>query len=225
MAKGLKPVQRVKKKEIKEDKLVTTYFQAREYYKKNQKNILRIGGGAIALIVLIVFWVQSRGSAEYDAAYELGVALSTVQMTEPTAIAGQFEQIADRYAGTTAGNEALLYSAQMKRTAGDLEAALAAYENYVNKGKKDLYLYPAALAGQAACLEDLDRFAEAAESYLKAANSHRNFFLAPRYLLDAARCYKLAGMNDQARQQYEIVSSQYPDTDFAMEAEKELKRI
>jgi tetratricopeptide (TPR) repeat protein len=225
MAKGLKPVQRVKKKEIKEDKLVTTYFQARDYYNTHKKNFLRIGGSAIALIVLIVFWVQSRGSAEYDAAYELGVALTTIQQTEPSAIAGQFEQISDRYQGTTAGNEAMLYAAQMKRTAGNLEEAMLAYDNYIRNGKKDLYLYPAALVGKAACLEDLGRYEEAAESYLKGANTHRDFFATPRYLLDAARCYKAAGMSEQAKQQYEIVASNYQDTDFAVEAEKELKRI
>ena len=83
MAKGLKPLRHVKKKEIKEDKLVTTYFQTRDYFEENKKKIFQIGGGLIALIVLVTFWVSSKKGAEYDASYELGVAMATSAEAEP----------------------------------------------------------------------------------------------------------------------------------------------
>ncbi len=225
MAKGLKPLQHIKKKEIKEDKLVTTYFQVRDYMDQNKKNLIKYGGGGLLLIALVVFWFSSKSGAEYDASYELGVAMMVAGQSEPAALADNFAQIADRYNGTTAGNEALLYAAQMKRMANLNEEALEAYNNYIRRGDKGKFLYPAAFCGKAACLEDLNRFEEAAETYLRAASSHRDFFMAPRFILDAARCYRLADMPDQARTQYEAVIEQYPDTDFSREAESGIRKI
>ena len=225
MAKGVKPVRRVKKKELKEDKLVTTFFQARDYYEEHSKNLWRIGLAALLILVVAVFWVRSKTGAEAQASYELGVAALAAQQGNPAQMAESFAQIAERYQGTTAGNEALLYTAQTKHMAGLSEEALKAYENYIQKGRKEKYLYPAALAGKAACLEDLGRFGEAAEAYLKAATVRQDLFISPQYHLDAARCYRLAGEEAKAREQFNFVQTHYPDTPFAQEADKESKRI
>jgi len=60
MAKGVKPIQRVKKKELKEDKLVTTFFQVRDYLDENKTKIFRIGGVAVLIIALVTFWIHSK---------------------------------------------------------------------------------------------------------------------------------------------------------------------
>lgn len=225
MAKGVKPIQRVKKRELKEDKLVTTFFQARDYLDEHKKNIFRIGGAAVLLIALVSFWVYSKSSAEYQASYEMGIVLTTAQQGDPTTMAGEFEQISERYRGTAAGNEALLFAAQMHLMANQPEEALEAYQIYLDKGRKSPYLYPSALAGKAACLEDLNRYTEAAEAYLEAATTSRDFFLAARFHLDAARCFRLAGDREKALAQCELVQTRYPDSAFAIEAEKESQRI
>ncbi len=225
MAKGLKPLRNVKKKEIKEDKLVTTYFQARDYLEENQGNILKIGGGALLLIVLVTFWVTSKKDAEYDAAYQLSMAMTTSAQDEPLQVADKFSEIADRYEGTRAGDQALLYVAQMRKMGEQLEEALEAYENYIRRGSKDKYLYPAALAGKASCLEDLERFEEAAEAFNAAATTHKGLFLAPQYLMDAARCYRLSGDHEKSKTQYELIINNYPDSEFSTQAEQESKRI
>ncbi|MBU1880625.1 tetratricopeptide repeat protein, partial [bacterium] len=145
MAKGINPVKRISKKEIKEDKLVTTYFEARNYWKQNYLNILKIGGAVLALIILVSFWTSSKRSSEYTASYELGIAMMKSSQGNPAIAADELEQVADRFSGTAAGNEALLFVAQTKRLADQNEEALAAYETYIKKGRKDDYLYPAAL--------------------------------------------------------------------------------
>jgi tetratricopeptide (TPR) repeat protein len=105
------------------------------------------------------------------------------------------------------------------------EEALAAYELYLDRGRHSPYLYPSALVGRAACLEDLRRYDEAADAYLEAANATKEFFLAPRFHLDAARCFRLAGELEEALAQCELVQIRYPDSPFAAEAAKESQRI
>jgi tetratricopeptide (TPR) repeat protein len=225
MAKGVKPIQRVKKKELKEDKLVTTFFQARDYLDDNKKTIIRIGGAAVLIIALVSFWIYSKSSGEYQASYEMGIVLAEAQTGDPVSLAGKFEQIADRYRGTAAGNEALLFAAQMHLMADKSQNAIAAYELYLDKGRHSPYLFTSALVGKAACLEDLNRYTEAADAYLEAATATKGFFLAPRFHLDAARCYRLAGDRDEAVAQCELVQVRYAESPFAAEAEKELKRL
>ena len=225
MAKTVKPVQRIKKRELKEDKFVTSVLQAREYLEQNRKNIIKIAGASVLVVALVVAWVMSKSRAEYQASYELGIVLTSAQQADPASIAEDFSRIAERFSGTSAANEALLYTAQMKFMAEQTEEALEAYETYLKKGHKDRYLYPSALVGKAACLEDLRRFAEAAAAYLEAATANRDFFIAPKFHLDAARCFRLAGELDKAREQCDFIRAHYPDTDFVQEAEKESKRI
>ena len=225
MAKGVKPIQRVKKRELKEDKLVTTFFQARDYLDDNKRTIFRLGGAAVLIIALVSFWIYSKSSGEYQASYEMGIVLTGAQTGDPVSLANEFEQIADRYRGTAAGNEALLFAAQMHLMADKPVEALAAYNLYLDKGRHSPYLFPSALAGKAACLEDLNRYDEAADTYLEAASGARGFFLAPRFHLDAARCYRLTGNRDEAVAQCELVQARYPESPFAAEADKELKRL
>ncbi|TKJ41701.1 hypothetical protein CEE37_03805 [candidate division LCP-89 bacterium B3_LCP] len=225
MAKGVKPLQHVRKKELKEDKLVTTYFQSRDYFSENKNKIIKIGGAVILIIALTAFWFTSKRNAEYQAAYEMGVALTAAQAVDPAALADDFNQIAERFSGTTAGNEALMYTAQMHMMADQKEEALEAYDRYLQKGRKSAYLYPSALAGKASCLEDLGRFNDAAQVYLQAASVKKNFFLAPRFHLDAARCYRLAGESERARTECELIETNFPDSPFAREAIKEAARL
>jgi len=224
MAKGVKPVKRVSKKEIKEDKLVTTYFQARSYWEENYKTILKAGGVVLALIILVAFWFSSKRNSEYTASYELGIAMLKSGQGNTAGVADELAEVADRYSGTVAGNDALLFKAQTLRMADNKEAALA-YDTYIKKGRKGPFLYPAALAGKAACLEDEGNYEEAAETYLKAAATNRNLFAVPSFYIDAARCYRLAGQNDLAKENAQYVLDNYPDTPFAQEAEKESKRV
>lgn len=225
MAKGVKPVQRIKKKELKEDKLVTTFFKARDYLDKQGKNLLKFGGAGILLIALVVFWFISKSKSEYRASYELGVALTAAYHADPATLAPEFSRIAEQYSGTTAANEALMYTAQMRLMANQPEEALKAFDDYLKKGRKSKYLHPSALAGKGASLEDLKRFSEAAQAYLAAATYEKNLFIAPRYYVDAARCFRLAGDISKAREQCELVKSHFPDSPFAAEAEKESYRL
>lgn len=227
MAKGVKAVKRVTKKELKEDKLVTTYFKARQYFEEHQATMLKIAGGAVLIIALAAFWVMSKSRAESQASYELGMAILSSQTSagDPVALTQQFLQIAERYSGTASGDDARYYLAKLKAQQHQPEEALKAYEDFLEHAGKASYLYPAALAGKASTLEDLGRPKEAAEYYLKAAEVRKNFFAEASFRLDAARCFLAAGEKDRAREQYQSVTAHYPKTAYSQKAEDGLARL
>ena len=225
MAKHVTPIKRVTRRELKEDKLVTTVVQAQEFFQKNLSMILKIGGGAILIIAVIAFMIISKKRSEVTAAYELSLAFMTVQQSGPGTAIEKFKEINDRYSGTKAAAEALFYYAQIKHADKNFEAALEGYQTFLNKSDHKIYYYTAVLAGKAACLEDLKRFEEAAESYLKAAACQTTKFARPAYQLDAARCYRAATQKAKALELYELVKENSPGTPYAREAEKEAKRI
>jgi tetratricopeptide (TPR) repeat protein len=222
MAKGFKAVKRVSKKELKEDQFVVTYFKARKWIEENQTLLLKVGAGVVIVAALAGFWVKSRSHAESQAAYELSMVMVKGQTGGPEVVTQQLSDLAKKYSGTSAGDDALFYVGQLKTMAHKPDEALKAYDDYIKHGSKDRYLYPAALAGKAASLEDLKRFKEAADVYLQAAAAKTDAFGYPGFRLDAARCFELAGEVSKAREQYELVKKNNPKTAFATQAERGL---
>ena len=64
-------------------------------------------------------------------------------------------------------------------------------------------------AGLAACMEAVGEFAAAAEAYLESADSFRGSGNAAHYLLQAGRCYRLAGNDQAALAIYDRIAEEY----------------
>jgi tetratricopeptide (TPR) repeat protein len=225
MAKGIRAVKRVTKKELKEDKLVTILLKARTFVEQNQKYIFGVIGAVVAVIILVSLWTQSKAKSQDQAAYELTQALAQGQGSNPAAMADKFTQISKRYSGTQAGDDALFFSAQMLAMDSKLDEAAQAYEEYLRKGNREGLYYPAALAGKAAVLEDLGKSDEAAGLYVKAANYRKDWYAAPVYRLDAGRAYQVAGDSGKATEQFQYVLDHFPMTTFSKEADEQLTRL
>ncbi len=228
MAKGVKAVKRVTRKELKEDKLVTTYFQTRKYIEQHQAALFKIALAAAAVIIFGVFVFGSKKRSGEEAAKRLDlVLLSIPDINSPAAVAAldTLTQIADRFSGTKAGDDALFYIARLKYQTGQPDSALIVYDTYLKQGNKDSYLYPAALAGRAAIYEDQGRLKEAAEAYVKAADHDPRSFYCPDFRLAAGRCFRLAGELEKARTQLQSVIDNFPETAFASRAKLELPRV
>jgi len=225
MAKGVRAIKRVTKKELKEDKLVTSYFQARTYIEEHQGTILKIAGGAVLVIALATFWIMSKSGAQTEASYELSMAIIASQTGDAAALGDKFTEISKRYSGTESGDAALFYLGKLRSQEHNPAEALKFYEDFLRRVSKSDFLYPAALAGKAASLEDLGKPAEAAQSYLKAAEAHADQFAQGVFRLDAARCWMAAGQADQARQQYQYVEEHYPQTTTSQKAQDGLAKL
>ncbi|MDE2729011.1 MAG: hypothetical protein OXI19_13390, partial [Gemmatimonadota bacterium] len=70
----------------------------------------------------------------------------------------------------------------------------------------------------AACDEEEEKYEEAANQYLALADEDPDSYLAPGFLLDAARCFGAADQKDQARALYDRVVANYESTPYARDA-------
>jgi len=225
MAKGVRAIKRVTKKELREDKLVTSYFQARKYFEEHQGMILKIAGGAVLVIALATFWVMSKSGAQSEAAYELSMAILASQTGDAPALTDKFTDISRRYSGTESGDAALFYLGKLRTQEHNPAEALKLYEEFLRHVSKGSYLYPAALVGKAASLEDLGKPAEAAQFYLQAAEAPADAFAQGVFRLDAARCWMASGEREKAREQYQYVEEHFPQTTYSQKAQDGLAKL
>ena len=223
----LKPRKRVKRKEIKQDPLVTTFLRVQKIYRRHQKKV-SIGFVVVILIIALAIWLPSRkGKAEEAGLQHFGLvelwyyhflqAESPTSQSQPQKISldqiiTELEFITTTYPGTEAACLAFNYLGNIYFDLGNYQEALIHYQEGLNAHKGDLIYYTSSLSGIAACYENKQEYNKAASYFEKAWKKQPDSFIAPYYLHDAGRCYTLAGMNDRARIMYDRIQDSYPQS-------------
>lgn len=221
----LKPRTRLTKKKIKEDKLVTAYFKAIDYYQLYQKYILGGLGALVLLIVLIIFISQTRKANELNASGELAAARAELaRMNFPAGI-DSLQKIIVRYDGTRSAGDATFYLANTYFLQKQFDLAQKYFNEYLDSYSGDENTRYSAMVGLAACFEEKEDFKAAAEMYEKAANKHDAVFNAAEGLLSAGRCYLAAGLKEKARTVLQRLLEKYPESAFKNEAELKLAEL
>lgn len=118
-----------------------------------------------------------------------------------------FEQIADEYSSTKAGNLANYYAGICQLNLGEYESAIEYLESF---STDDKMVGPMALAaiGDAYC--ELQDFDKAAGYYEDAAALHVNDFTTPAILFKAGLVYEEKGDYAKALATYEKIKKEYP---------------
>jgi len=212
----LKPRKKLKKQELKEDKLVLTYYKAREFVEKNKKILSYILTGVIIIVAGIIIY-RNNVKAENERAeallskiigyYDNGDYKTAIDGIPQRNIQG-LKYIVENYGGTDAGEIATYYLASAYFMLGDNDNALKYFKKYDGKDK---LLFSASLAGIAAIYEIKGEYKKAGEYFEKAAQRFRENILVPEYLYNAARNYKLAGEREKALRLYERIKKDYPN--------------
>ncbi|MBK8945777.1 MAG: tetratricopeptide repeat protein [Ignavibacteriae bacterium] len=216
---------KLSKKEIQEDKLVTSFYKTQGFFEKNQQNLL-IGIGAIAVIVLAIFWYNSKVEDDNIQAttqlasviplYEQGQYQKAIDGEPGTNVTGLLS-IVENFGNTSQGEIAKMYLANCYFSLGNYEKANEYYSDY--SGDNDLYK-ASSLAGQAACNEMKGNFEDAADDYKKAANVVKMESQAASYLLSAGKNYLKANAADKAKELFEQITNDYKNTNAAREIER-----
>ncbi len=217
--------QRLTKREIREDPLVTATVQARAWLDQNGK-YAAIAAGAIVLIGLGLWAFQNtRASSERQAAQLLGQAQFYQWSGNSTQAASLARDVIDRFGGTRSARLARLTLGDALLDLGQPAEASGALAAYLQNTANDDPLRPVAERAQAVALEDAERFSEAAARYETFARQADHEGLVAQDLMSAARCHERAGNADGARQLYEEVVNHDPTGQLASMARYKLQAL
>lgn len=211
-----------KKHELREDKVVTFYARAWQFVDENKQLVYGAAAGVVVIVLALIGYVlyQNNQAAEGEEMLARAIPLyeqgNYSQALDGTADRLGLLEVADEYDGTPAGNLAHFYAADALFNTGDYERALEHFQAF---DKEEDFLGASAIAGEAAVYEAMEDYEEAADLYRDAAYHFENDLTTPEYLFNSGRAYELAGMPDEAIEQYEAVQSDYPDSQQASNIE------
>ena len=207
--------QKLTKRQIKEDPLVTAAFHGTQIWEEHGTRIL-VGLGAAVLLVLLVFFVaRTRAQSEERASADLFKAQLSVGQNDYATAIQMLKEIIDSSPGTNAARDAMIYLGDTYIQQGKPAEAVNWYRKGLAKAGKDADAKKSATFGLAAALEDRGDFVQAAATYDALAKLGRNDNERGRSMLAEARCLGKAGQTQKAIDVYtQIQRLPVVDTDI-----------
>lgn len=220
----LKPRKKITKKELKQDQLVTTYFKVVEYLRNNRRLVSGMTTGIVIAAIVVVVYMNNRRASNAEANTELssvlqlfdGGAYQLAINGDPTRNITGLKSIVDNYGGSVSGERAKIYLGDCYYYLGDYDNALKYFKDYDGS---DRMLEASALAGVAEVYEVRKDYEKAADYFDRAAARDSKNFLAPQYLVAAARNYIKAGKKSRAIDLLERVQKDFPDSPYTANAD------
>jgi TolA-binding protein len=213
---------RITKKEMKEDKLVTTAFQLQEWVQQHLNQVLMVAGGVILVAVVVFFIFSSRASRNEKAAALLGKATLEFQAGNASQAITDLHTVMERYSGTKNARQATFLLASAYFYAKDYAKAQAIFQEFIEKYKEDPLLLASAQAGIAECQMENGEFQTAGDNFVKAFSFKPDNFIAPQYLFSAGQAYLKADQKEKAKEVFKKLIDQYPDSNEAYKAKEQL---
>jgi outer membrane protein assembly factor BamD (BamD/ComL family) len=216
---------RLSKEELESDPLLENYKRAADYYVANKSQIITI---ALALIIVIggFFGYKYYSSVQEDQAQELLAVAETAyaQGNYEEALYGNdfeltygFDQIAEEFPWTNAGNLANYYAAVSSFELGDVDNALMYMEEFeVPEG----ILGVGPLTFHAKLYLAKENYTAAAEKFMQAAEWNENEVTTPSNLYEAAQAYYKAENYERARELVNRVINEYPESTKLAESQR-----
>lgn len=218
---------KLSKKDIKEDTLVTSYFQVQQFVEEHKQKILIAAAAIVAIIIISVVYVNKVEQDSLEATTQLSRIMDVYSSgSYQEAIDGRpgtnmvgLKSIVDEYGGTEQGENAKVMLANAHYYLGDIEVA----KEYFNSFSGDNLLFKSsAIAGLAACEETDGEFEDAADLYVKAANVSSANPLNADYLLKGGLNYNKVEKFEDAQELFQIIKDDYSGSLAANTAKKYL---
>jgi tetratricopeptide (TPR) repeat protein len=205
-------------------KLDETASRTEDWVSKNQKIIIGLVAGiAVATIGYLAYQKFIENPKQDEAANEMFVAQQNFQKATDgvasdslykLALNGSegkfgFVQIADQYSGTDAGNLANYYAGMAYLNTGKFDDAI----KYLGEFKsEDLILSALAKGAIGDAYSQKNQQKEALEYYVKAAESNKNDFTTPRFLLKAGKTALALGQKEDALKYFTDIKENFDAT-------------
>ena len=193
-------------------------------FKANQRLLIGVIA-AIGLIALSTWFVIESGKRrELAASSLLESAWSAQDQGNLPQASSDFQRVVDTYGGTDAAKQASLALNQVRIESGQSQLAHDDIQSFLGQNPGPDF---AAAANQllGVALENLNRPADAALAYQRAAELATADHVAAEALLAGARALRAAGDNDAAAQLLRDLLAKYPETLVATEAKVRLGEL
>jgi len=221
----LKPKKKISKKEIKEDTLVTSYFEATNWYQQNKKTVNGVLTGVVVLAIVVVAYLNNVNSNNLKATSELGKISSYYDQGKyDVAINGNLQEnvrglqaIVDDYGSTKAGEMATFYLANCYYAQANYEKAL---QYFLDVDVSDELVSSSAISGAAACYEAQANYEKAASMYEKAAFKYAKDVNAAENMFHAAKNYLAAGNKEKAAELFKKVKKDHQTAAIARDIDR-----
>jgi TolA-binding protein len=216
---------RLTKKEIKEDEVAEFFMETGQYVREHAKRIAGVVIVALIAVLIVTVAIRQRRAAELEAQSWIARANLDLKQGNVGGAIQSYSTVMDRFRGTWGHSDANFFTANAHFMTGRYDSALVLFERYLNLKKRREEFTISSKLGVAQCLEQIGRYGDAADSYLKAQREHPDSPFAPDALLGAGRCYELAGDLNLAENTYGELIDRYPDSNQANLARMPLLEI
>lgn len=205
-------------------KLDETASKTEDWVAKNQKIIIGlVAGVALVTVGYLAFQKFVASPKEDEAANEMfiaqqnfqkatdGVASDSLYKLSLNGSEGKFGfvKIADEYSGTSAGNLANYYAGIAYLNTGKYDEAI----EYLGKfSSKDIILSALAKGAIGDAYSQKNQPKEALENYIKAAESSKNDFTTPRFLMKAGKVALALGNKEEALKYFTDIKENFDTT-------------
>lgn len=210
--------------------IVEVRDQAQSFLDGNQNLLFGILVGVVALIGGYLayqnFYIKPRQANAVEQMYRAQQQFErdsfSLALNNPGGGYMGFLELIDEYGSTDAGNLARYYAGISWLQLGKYEAALDYLKQYDASGSITPIMKYGAMGDAYSELQDFDN---AMKFYEKAVNQDENNALTPYYLLKVGMLHERNNNPSAAREAYEEIKEEYPNSSMGASIEKYLARV
>jgi len=229
------------RRDLKHDKFVDEVGALSTRARENQRFLVTIVGGLVAVAILVYGVYFYRTNREQKAQDALATAITTMdspliatqpgQPTQPdakyhteaersAAAEKQFKEVQSQYGGSNAADIANLYLARIQAGKGDMAGARKMLESFVSEHKSNILAQTALYDLYQIRIDSGEgqKVVDELDNELKKSDKQ---VLPPDALLALqAHAFEAMGSAEKSRDAYKRIVTEYPDSAFVLEAQR-----
>lgn len=212
------------KRQVKEDRFTTFMLTSKDKLQSELESKWQyyvVGFVLIVVLIWAVAWqLERQAASDIEAGEALSRAIATYQSGDEQVAILELTQILQDYGNSDEAATAVFLLGNANLSVRNYGEAIRYYQMYLDDFGGNKLDRAAALAGIAAAQEDQGQYAEAAASFVLAAEAFPGGPLEPDYELGALRNYLTGGNTDLAEARLTVLVENYDGTDWANRANR-----
>ncbi len=204
--------QRIDRHELKQDKLASDIAKIYSYAAENPTKVLVWVAVVVVVVVGVIGYISYTRSIRREAQLRLSLVYIFIDTGSYQEALDTLRSLVTNYGKTKQGKLARYLLGHMYYAFGQLDSAIAAYEEYLSYPDADSDLAAACLLGIGACYEEKSQYDKAIDYYRRVVDGYPDFFRSDEAFASMARCYDVKGEREEAHRLYRQFLERYPES-------------